>query len=71
MQQVPLQIHCARACVVRRAAVLPWTYSIARRLLIDGHRLDADLKHRLLTPDPMATIDSRCNYCCYIYGASR
>lgn len=38
VQQVLLQIHAARARFVRGAAVLPWAYAIARRLLIDGHR---------------------------------
>jgi RNA polymerase sigma-70 factor, ECF subfamily len=38
VQQALLQIHCARARFVRGAAVLPWAYAIARRLLIDGHR---------------------------------
>ena len=38
VQQVLLQIHSARARFVRGAAVLPWAYAIARRLLIDGRR---------------------------------
>lgn len=38
VQQVLLQIHAARARFVRGAAVLPWAYAIARRLLIDEHR---------------------------------
>jgi RNA polymerase sigma-70 factor (ECF subfamily) len=38
VQQALLQIHCARARFVRGAAVLPWAYAIARRLLIDSHR---------------------------------
>ena len=38
VQQVLLQIHAARARFVIGAAVLPWAYAIARRLLIDGRR---------------------------------
>jgi RNA polymerase sigma-70 factor (ECF subfamily) len=38
VQQVLLQIHSARARFLRGAAVLPWAYAIARRLLIDGRR---------------------------------
>jgi RNA polymerase sigma factor (sigma-70 family) len=38
VQQVLLQMHAARARFVRGAAVLPWAYAIARRLLLDGHR---------------------------------
>jgi RNA polymerase sigma-70 factor (ECF subfamily) len=38
VQQVLLQIHAARARFVRGAAVLPWAYAIARRLLLDGRR---------------------------------
>jgi RNA polymerase sigma-70 factor (ECF subfamily) len=38
VQQVLLNIHAARARFVRGAAVLPWAYAIARRLLIDGRR---------------------------------
>ncbi len=35
VQQTLLQIHCARHRFVRGGAVIPWAYSIARRLLID------------------------------------
>lgn len=35
VQQALLQIHVARADFTRGAAVLPWAYAIARRLLID------------------------------------
>jgi RNA polymerase sigma-70 factor (ECF subfamily) len=35
VQQTLLQIHAARDRFVRGAAVLPWAYAIARRLLID------------------------------------
>lgn len=38
VQQVLLQIHSARARFIRGAAVLPWAYAIARRLVIDGRR---------------------------------
>jgi RNA polymerase sigma-70 factor (ECF subfamily) len=38
VQQALLQIHSARGRFVRGAAVLPWAYAIARRLLLDGHR---------------------------------
>jgi RNA polymerase sigma-70 factor (ECF subfamily) len=38
VQQVLLQIHGARARFLRGAAVLPWAYAIARRLLVDGRR---------------------------------
>jgi RNA polymerase sigma-70 factor, ECF subfamily len=38
VQQVMLQMHAARARFARGAAVLPWAYAIARRLLVDGHR---------------------------------
>jgi RNA polymerase sigma-70 factor (ECF subfamily) len=40
VQQTLLQIHAARQRFVRGAAVLPWAYAIARRLLIDlGRRV--------------------------------
>ncbi len=35
VQQTLLQIHVARAHFTRGAAVLPWAYAIARRLVID------------------------------------
>ena len=38
VQQTLLRIHAARARFVRGAAVLPWAYAIARRLLLDGRR---------------------------------
>lgn len=38
VQQVLLQVHVSRGRFVPGAAVLPWAYAIARRLLIDGHR---------------------------------
>src|SRR4051794_16522471 len=38
VQHVLLQIHSSRARFVRGAAVLPWAYAIARRLLMDGRR---------------------------------
>jgi RNA polymerase sigma factor (sigma-70 family) len=38
VQQVMLQMHAARARFARGAAVLPWAYAIARRLLVDGRR---------------------------------
>ena len=38
VQQVLLQMHAARARFLRGAAVLPWAYAIARRLLLDGRR---------------------------------
>lgn len=38
VQQALLQIHAARTRFVRGAAVLPWAYAIAGRLLIDGRR---------------------------------
>lgn len=38
VQQVLLQMHAARARFARGAAVLPWAYAIARRLLVDGRR---------------------------------
>jgi RNA polymerase sigma-70 factor (ECF subfamily) len=38
VQQTLLQIHSARSRFVRGAAVLPWAFAIARRLVIDGHR---------------------------------
>ena len=38
VQQALLQIHCARDRFTRGAAVLPWAYAIARRLVIDVSR---------------------------------
>src|SRR5512133_1589424 len=38
VQQVMLQLHAARGRFLRSAAVLPWAYAIARRLLIDARR---------------------------------
>jgi RNA polymerase sigma-70 factor, ECF subfamily len=38
VQQTLLQIHCARDRFTRGAAVLPWAYAIARRLVIDVSR---------------------------------
>jgi RNA polymerase sigma-70 factor (ECF subfamily) len=38
VQQTLLQMHAARARFARGAAVLPWAYAIARRLLVDGRR---------------------------------
>jgi len=38
VQQALLQIHCARDRFTRGAAVLPWAYAIARRLVIDVTR---------------------------------
>jgi RNA polymerase sigma-70 factor (ECF subfamily) len=38
VQQTLLQIHCARDRFARGAAVMPWAYAIARRLLIDASR---------------------------------
>lgn len=37
-QQTFLQMHCARRHFEPRAAVMPWAFAIARRLLIDSHR---------------------------------
>jgi RNA polymerase sigma-70 factor, ECF subfamily len=45
VQQALLQIHCARAQFRRGAAVLPWAYAIARRLMrrvIDVSRRDRE-----------------------------
>lgn len=41
VQQTLLQIHAARHRFVRGAAVAPWAYAIARRLLIDLGRREA------------------------------
>lgn len=38
VQQTMLQIHCARGRFIRGAAVAPWAFAIARRLLIDDCR---------------------------------
>jgi RNA polymerase sigma-70 factor (ECF subfamily) len=38
VQQTFLQMHCARRHFVSGAAVMPWAFAIARRLLIDGLR---------------------------------
>lgn len=40
VQQTFLQMHCARGRFIRGAAVVPWAFAIARRLLIDGVRRD-------------------------------
>jgi RNA polymerase sigma-70 factor (ECF subfamily) len=41
VQQTFLQMHCARRHFARGAAVTPWAFAIARRLLIDGLRKTA------------------------------
>jgi RNA polymerase sigma-70 factor (ECF subfamily) len=38
LQQTLLQLHRARGSFCPGAEVLPWTFAIARRLLIDAHR---------------------------------
>ena len=38
MQQTLLQMHRARGSFITGAAVMPWAFAIARRLLIDGAR---------------------------------
>jgi RNA polymerase sigma-70 factor (ECF subfamily) len=48
LQQTFLQIHMARARFVPGAAVMPWAFAIARRLLIDNQRV----AHREVAVDP-------------------
>jgi RNA polymerase sigma-70 factor (ECF subfamily) len=38
LQQTMLQVHCSRGRFFRGAAVIPWAFAIARRLLIDSYR---------------------------------
>jgi len=38
VQQTMLKMHCARGRFIRGAGVVPWAFSIARRLLIDRAR---------------------------------
>lgn len=38
LQQVMLQVHCARASYLAGAEVVPWVFAIARHLVIDGYR---------------------------------
>jgi RNA polymerase sigma-70 factor (ECF subfamily) len=38
MQQTLLKMHCARGRFIRGAQVVPWAFSIARRLVIDRSR---------------------------------
>jgi RNA polymerase sigma-70 factor (ECF subfamily) len=38
LQQVMLQIHCARASYMSGAQVVPWAFAIARNLAVDSHR---------------------------------
>jgi RNA polymerase sigma-70 factor, ECF subfamily len=38
LQQTMLRIHCARGRFISGAQAMPWVFSIARRLLIDGIR---------------------------------
>ena len=38
LQQVMLQIHCARASYISGAQVVPWAFAIARNLVVDTHR---------------------------------
>jgi RNA polymerase sigma-70 factor (ECF subfamily) len=69
VQQTLLQIHCARDRFVRGAAVLPWAYAIARRLLIDLGRRGAreelrsdallDLEAPTPGPSPEEALDRR------------
>lgn len=57
VQQTFLQMHCARGRFVPGAAVLPWAFAIARRLLIDDHRRAGrrpDLREPTDAPDPTA-----------------
>jgi RNA polymerase sigma-70 factor, ECF subfamily len=43
VQQTFLQMHCARRHFASGAAVMPWSFAIARRLLIDAFRKDVRL----------------------------
>jgi RNA polymerase sigma-70 factor (ECF subfamily) len=38
LQQVMMQIHCARASYISGAQVVPWAFAIARNLAVDTHR---------------------------------
>jgi RNA polymerase sigma-70 factor (ECF subfamily) len=38
LQQVMLQIHCARSAYISGAQVVPWAFAIARNLAVDSHR---------------------------------
>ena len=48
LQQTFLKVHVARSRFVAGSPFMPWAFAIARRLLIDGHRLS----HRELALDP-------------------
>ena len=61
VQQTLLQIHAARHSFVRGAAVMPWAYAIARRLLIDLGRRGAreELRaHDVRDPEEATTAPS-------------
>lgn len=51
VQQTMLQLHCARDSFVRGAAVTPWAFAIARRLLIDGFRRSKYMEQLSAAPD--------------------
>lgn len=61
MQQTLLQMHRARGSFIRGAAVTPWAFAIARRLIIDGarrrrveRRIFADTSTDEMTYEPIA-----------------
>lgn len=62
VQQAFLQIHLARGQFTRGAAVLPWAYAIARRLVIDltrrrGHEELRPMAGDAAAPSPAAGAD--------------
>jgi RNA polymerase sigma-70 factor, ECF subfamily len=57
VQQTFLQIHGARDGFVHGAAVLPWAYAIARRLLIDASRRSG--REELRGPEALERVECR------------
>ena len=52
MQQTLLQMHRARGSFIPGAAVMPWAFAIARRLIIDGARRRRIERRLFWTPQP-------------------
>jgi RNA polymerase sigma-70 factor (ECF subfamily) len=55
LQQTFLQMHCARGTFVAGAQVMPWAFSIARRLVIDAGRAGQRESHVELEDDRLVS----------------
>lgn len=56
LQQTFLHLHRSRGTFVRGSAVLPWTLSIARRLVIDDARREQRSAHGYVSPEEDAAL---------------